>query len=312
MRIAALYDIHGNLPALEAVLAEVETAEADVILVGGDVASGPMPAQTLTLLRSLGDRARFIRGNADRVLDFAGGDSGDAGLWARRRRWVAEQLGDEALSFLAGLPLDAVLEVGGVGRVRFCHGSPGSDEEVITRLTDEERLRRLLDGARGGCRRLWPYPHPVDRTMGDTRVVNAGSVGVPYEARTGAYWLLAGPEIVRRRTPYDVGEAARTIAATGYPGAQAWATGILVDDPFAAGADERCHRVGRSRVVVVTPSPRRRSPVEASGRTPATRAAPPRLPAARGSRLRRRPRARLPRAPARASRCRSRREGGLR
>jgi len=72
MRVAALYDIHGNLPALEAVLADVRHVGADTIVVGGDVASGPMPRDTLELLLSLSEPVRFVRGNADRVLDFHG------------------------------------------------------------------------------------------------------------------------------------------------------------------------------------------------------------------------------------------------
>src|SRR5207244_11847334 len=87
VRVAALYDIHGNLPALEAVLAEVAAEAVDLILVGGDVASGPMPAETLARLQSLG--ARFVRGNADRVLDVVGGAGGDAEVGHRGRLWVA-------------------------------------------------------------------------------------------------------------------------------------------------------------------------------------------------------------------------------
>ena len=232
MQVAALYDIHGNLPALEAVLNDVEAAAVDMILIGGDVASGPMPSETLALLESFGDRVGFIRGNADRVLDFRGyGPAGEHEVWVRSRRWVAEQLGEERLRFLAGLPLDAVLAVDGVGEVRFCHGAPGSDEEVITRLTPEERLGKLVAGVE---ERVVVCGHThihFDRTLGDTRLVNAGSVGAPYEARPGAYWLLAGPEISLRRTAYDVEDAVRRIRATGYPNAERFARELVVEDP---------------------------------------------------------------------------------
>ena len=141
MRVAALYDVHGNLPALEAVLDEVD---AHAIVVGGDVASGPFPRETLERLQGYGSRVHFLRGNADRVLDFDGANDGEP--WVRSRYWVAERLGEEHLAFLAGLPLDITLDVGGLGPVRFCHGAPGSDEQVITRVTSDERLRGLLAG----------------------------------------------------------------------------------------------------------------------------------------------------------------------
>jgi putative phosphoesterase len=229
MRLAALYDVHGNLPALEAVLADVAAEPVDLILVGGDVASGPMPVETLDLLRTAG--ATFVRGNADRVLDFEGGAAGDPEEWHLARVWVAERLGEERLAFLAGLPLDVVLEVDGLGAVRFCHGSPGSDTETITRLTPDERLRGLLAGVEEPVVVCGHTHMQFDRSLDGIRIVNAGSVGFPYEAQPGAYWALLGPGVSFRRTPYDVGAAARAIRATGYPRAEMVAAGIVIDDP---------------------------------------------------------------------------------
>jgi predicted phosphodiesterase len=83
MRVAALYDVHGNLPALTAVLAEVDGLGADTIVVGGDVASGPMPVETLDTLRARD--ARFVRGNADRVLDLRGANDGGSPPASARR-----------------------------------------------------------------------------------------------------------------------------------------------------------------------------------------------------------------------------------
>jgi putative phosphoesterase len=226
MRVAALYDIHGNLPALEAALADVEREGVDAILVGGDIASGPLPAETLQLLRSLGDRVRFVRGNADRVLDLPGTSPFAAG-----RRWVAEQLGPAGLRFLERLPTDEVLDVDGLGEVLFCHGAPGSDEEPITRLTSDERLRTLL---RGVAQRVVVCGHThiqFDRRVDDVRVVNAGSVGQPYEAEPGAYWLLAGPDISFRRTTYAVEQAAARIRTTGHPNAEEFARELLSWEP---------------------------------------------------------------------------------
>jgi putative phosphoesterase len=226
MRIAALADVHGNLPALTAVLADVDAADVDTIVVAGDIASGPMPAETLDALQARG--ARFVRGNADRVLDVRGAD--DEETWVRARRWVAARLGEKRLAFLAALPLDLRLELPALGPVRFCHGAPASDEVAITKLTSDERLRRLLEGI---DERLVVCGHThvqFDRTVDAIRVVNPGSVGAPYEAEPGAYWALLDTDVELRRTEFDVGAAAAAILATGYPRAAEVLT-YLTSDP---------------------------------------------------------------------------------
>jgi predicted phosphodiesterase len=210
MKVAALYDIHGNLPALEAVLGEVP-ADA-TILVGGDVCAGPMPAEVLGRLRALGDRTRFVRGNADR---FDAPVDGELGL--RRRDWVWERLSVEEQQALAAWPLTDVLDVDGLGPSIFCHGSPRSDEEMITAATSEERLHAILGEVEERTVVCGHTHHQFDRPVGGIRVVNAGSIGLPYEGRPGAYWALLGPDVELRRTGYDLEEAAEAIRATGYP-----------------------------------------------------------------------------------------------
>ena len=226
MRVAALYDIHGNFPALAAVLADVDALRVDAIVVGGDVAAGPMPVETLDSLRARG--ARFVRGNADRVLDVEGADERET--WVRARRWVAGRLGDERLAFLAALPLDLTLHVEGLGAVRFCHGAPGSDELTITRLTSAERLRRLLAGVEEQVVVCGHTHVQFDRMVDGTRVVNAGSVGAPYEAEPAAYWALLDDDVELRRTDYEVEQAIAAIVATGYPKADEAVT-FLRPDP---------------------------------------------------------------------------------
>jgi predicted phosphodiesterase len=225
MSVAALFDIHGNLPALVAILAEVDAHEVETVVVGGDVASGPMPSETLDALRARG--AVFVRGNADRVLDVPGEREGD--LWVRSRRWVADRLGDERLAFLAGLPLDLTLDVGGLGRVRFCHGAPGSDELTITKLTPDDRLRELLAGVEEPVVVCGHTHVQFDRTVDGVRVVNAGSVGAPYEAEPGAYWALLGNDVELRRTAYDFEAATAAISATGHPRAHEAAANMRFD-----------------------------------------------------------------------------------
>ena len=225
MRAAALYDVHGNLPALQAVLSEVDALGVDTIVVGGDVSLGPMPVQTLDALRARG--AYFVRGNADRVLHLRGASEGD--VWVRARRWAASRLGDERLAFLAALPLDLTLELPGLGRIRFCHGAPGSDKITITRLTPDDRLSVLLAGVDENVVVCGHTHVQFDRTVGAIRVVNAGSVGAPYEAEPGAYWALLDERVDLRRTAYDVESAAAAILATGYPRAEDAITYLTAD-----------------------------------------------------------------------------------
>ncbi|MGH3112412.1 MAG: metallophosphoesterase family protein [Gaiellaceae bacterium] len=207
MRVAALYDIHGNLPALEAVLSDLETVTPDLVVVGGDAVLGPFPRETLETLLALDERARFVRGNTDRIL-------GD---------FVADALTPEQRAFLAGLPLTMSLEMDGLGSVLFCHASPRSDEEIVTRLSPETRLAPMLEGVAeevvvGGHTHV-----QFDRRAAGKRMVNAGSVGMPYEDEPGAYWALLGPDVELRRTAYDLEAAAERIAVSGYPDAEAWA-----------------------------------------------------------------------------------------
>jgi predicted phosphodiesterase len=208
--LAALYDVHGNLPALEAVLAE---ADADLILVGGDAVAGPWPAETLDRLRGLGDRALFIRGNADREVIEPPKPAREGGPPPGVMEFIRGQLSEEQLSFLAALPLTASVELEGLGRVLFCHATPRDDEELLTRISPDERWAEALSGA---TERVVVCGHThtqFDRRLGDARIVNAGSVGMPYEAQSGAYWALLGPDVELRRTSYEPGD----IAGAGWP-----------------------------------------------------------------------------------------------
>jgi predicted phosphodiesterase len=226
VRVAALYDVHANLPALEAVLAEVD---ADTILVGGDDALGPMPRETLSLLRERG--ATFIRGNCDREVATPG--EGEE-LWTRRARWVHEQLDDEEHAFLRDLPHPLPMEIDGLGQVLFCHGSPRSDEEILTAITPPKRLDPILDGVTQDLVVCGHTHAQFDRLVGDRRLVNAGSVGMAYEGEPGiAAWALLGPTVELRRTRYDVEAAAELVRETGFPEADELVNEALLHPPSA-------------------------------------------------------------------------------
>jgi putative phosphoesterase len=191
--VAALYDIHGNLTALEAVLAEVP--EDATIVVGGDVvAGGEQPSETLARLRALGDRARWVRGNADRELFPGEGGLVPEPLVEQTR----SRLSEGEIAFLHDLP-----ETQRIDDVLYCHASPRNDVDIFTERTPEERLAPLFEGIDVSTVVCGHTHTQYERTVGGVRVVNAGSVGMPYEEEPGAYWLL---DLEPRRTPYDGAE----------------------------------------------------------------------------------------------------------
>src|SRR5690348_14426198 len=174
MRVAALADIHGNLPALEAVLADVERERPDLIVFCGDVASGPMPAETIEVLRGL-ENVRFVRGNADRGLveEFDGEAHGPMpGPFAG---WCAQQIDREQRDFLASFEDTVTVDgVDGVGRVLFCHASPRNDMDVFTKETADDRMRTLMSGVDADVVVCGHTHMQVDRRLDRPRIVNAG------------------------------------------------------------------------------------------------------------------------------------------
>jgi predicted phosphodiesterase len=215
-RVAALYDVHGNLTALEAVLAEVDRLGIERIVVGGDLAWGPQPAETVALLMRLGPRAKFIRGNADReVADRHGTAQGLPPEIAAINVWCADKLSPSQRAFLATLPERLTIEIPQLGSVLFCHGSPRSDEDPIRIDTSEETIAAWVQDAREPTIVCGHTHAPFDREAAGKRIVNAGSVGLQYGV--GACWALLGPDVELRRTPYDVELAVSRIARSGVP-----------------------------------------------------------------------------------------------
>jgi len=222
MRVAALYDIHGNLPALEAVLDEVRGEGVDRVLVGGDVLPGPMPVECLDLLAELEIPTDFIMGNGDReVLSRMSGVETE---WYKAARpewrepidWTAQQLSPRHEKLIASWPATLSLQIDSLGDVLFCHATPRNDKEIFTRLTAEERLLLVFATVTASLAVCGHTHMQFDRRVGKTRVVNAGSVGMPF-GRAGAEWLLLGLGIDLRHTNYDLHKAAQRIQQTKYP-----------------------------------------------------------------------------------------------
>jgi putative phosphoesterase len=228
VRVAALYDVHGNLPALDAVLAEVD---ADVILVGGDAVAGPWPAETLARLRGLEGDVHFIRGNADREIAEQTPGLAPAHLM----EFVRSRLSAAEIDFLGSLPLTESIGVDGLGDVLFCHATPRNDEEIFTRISPDDRWRAALDGVEADVVVCGHTHIQFDRRIDDIRLINAGSVGMPYEHEPGAYWALLGPDVELRRTPY----APADIAASGWPDEWPAATPEEATEFFERASRER-------------------------------------------------------------------------
>jgi predicted phosphodiesterase len=222
-KVAALYDVHGNLPALEAVLAEVEREQPDVVVFGGDVAAGWFPVEVLDRVRGL-PNARFVAGNCERemISVFDGKSEGEFELTTA----AAHKLAAADRDFLAAFEPTVEIDIEGLGPVLFCHATPTSDEDVITPLTPDDETDAALDGAPPVV--VYGHIHfQHERRLPRHRLVNAGSVGLPYGGGPAARWALLGPDVDLRRTEYDLDRAVTQLAAApNWDGSRKWAEGL--------------------------------------------------------------------------------------
>jgi putative phosphoesterase len=210
VRVAAISDIHGNLPALEAVLAEIDGEAVDEIVVAGDTAHGPWAAEVVDLL--VERDARCVRGNADREVVNRSDRFGPLAPWS------ADRLGERRLGVVAGWPLTLELSSDGLGDVLVCHSTPSSDDPIYTKITPDEDLVGIFEDVTADVVVCGHTHMQYDRTLSSgLRVVNPGSVGMPYEGAQGAYWALLGPDVEFRRTTYDVEAAVAAIEVLGVP-----------------------------------------------------------------------------------------------
>ena len=240
MKVAALYDVHCNLPALEAVMADQRFADADVIVSGGDLVAGPLPAECLDRVEALGERARFLTGNGDREVVAPTGDE----QWHRDvGSWSAARLTADRVERVRSWPATVELDVAGLGAVLFCHATPASDLSILTRATPEEEADRELGDVAADVVVCGHTHVQYDRRVGRTRLVNAGSVGMPYEGSADARWALLGADgIELLATPYDAVAALDALSRTGFPLVQQWLAPVLLGQVTADEATDEFER----------------------------------------------------------------------
>src|SRR5574338_725902 len=206
MRVAVLNDIHGNLPAVEAVLEDLRREPVDRIVVGGDLFPGPMAHLVLRRLLVFGPPVDFIYGNGDIALrEHLSGDVPTHLPESHRPMisWNADQLTGVERRMVASWPMTLLIDVAPLGAVLFCHATPRNEREIFTQSTPEQRLIPIFDGVNAAIVVCGHTHMQFDRRVGRTRVVNAGSVGMPF-GEPGADWLLLGPDLELRRTSYDL------------------------------------------------------------------------------------------------------------
>src|SRR5215469_5684444 len=239
--VAVLSDIHGVLPALNAVLAEPDVVAAERIVLTGDIAAGPQPAAVLDTLLTLGDRVTWVRGNADRELvELAAGAK--VAVPDEISHWAARKLSADHIDWLARLPYPVTLDLDGFGPVIFCHGTPRDDAEVVLVDTRLERWTDVLaDVPAEVTTVVCGHTHmPFMRLAQRKQIINPGSVGMPY-GQPGAHWaLLSQGSVSLRRTVFDVAQACTEIGdQSAFPGAAEWADYFL----FARASDSEALRV---------------------------------------------------------------------
>lgn len=236
MRIATLYDIHGNLPALEAVLDEIEKEQVDAIVVGGDAIAGPMPNEVLDRLKAIQTPVHYILGNGEsEVLRYLAGEpikgltpNGEKGAVV-----VGDLLTEENKAFVRGWSFSVMFKSPHFGDVLFCHATPHNNTHVFTKVAEPSQIEPVFEGVMADLVVCGHTHMQYDLTAAGKRVVNSGSVGMPF-GEPGAHWLLIGETIEFRNTEFDREAAAETIRQSQSPEAEPFVSGNIFNTPAEA------------------------------------------------------------------------------
>jgi predicted phosphodiesterase len=240
VKIALISDIHGNLGAFEAVLAEIDREQPDQVVCLGDcLAEGPQPHEVLVRLRELG--CPVVLGNADaELLDLPDdAESEDGRKILEISRWGAAQLDDADRAFIASFQPTVEVSLGAAGTLLCCHGSPKSFNDIIRATTPDEELDVMLDGTEATVQAGGHTHVRMVRAWRDREIVNPGSVGLAYQffadgsVRVPPWaeyaYLTATDEgavsVDFRRLPYNCNATVRAMHERGMPHVDWWSDG---------------------------------------------------------------------------------------
>ena len=233
MKTAVLYDIHGNLPALEAVISEFDDLDIKQVVIGGDVVLGPMTNECLDLLFSIAMPTHFIKGNCEsEVLSCLNGRPNKE-LPAKvlnNINWTARQMQERHIQDINNWPDTITLQVQGMGNVFFCHATPESNTENFTRLTVKSKIEQMFGLVQESYTVCGHTHMHFEISIANTTILNAGSVGMPF-GEPGAYWLTLGDKIEFRHTPYDYKHASSRVLNSAYPDAEDFAKNNILNPP---------------------------------------------------------------------------------
>ena len=233
MRVAAIYDIHGNLPALEAVLSEINNERVEMIVVGGDVIVGPMSRECLDLLLKSNTQIHFILGNCESaVIQKMTGESELElpEMALKDVEWTSRQLNSKHLNIISSWRETLSFELEGLGKILFCHGTPHSNNEIFTKHTSIEKLIPIF-GPTNADVIICGHTHmQFIRDVQNIKVANAGSVGMPF-GNPGAFWIMLDEKIALRKTEYDFEDAAKRVLNTSYPNSKSFAEENILNPP---------------------------------------------------------------------------------
>lgn len=235
MKIAAIYDVHGNLPALQAVLGEIKGLGIDLLIAGGDIIAGPMPNEVLAELKRFNQQVetRYIYGNgeSEALRALAGEEIGGFSPAAdESARWVASTLRAEHIEFLKTWENTVTLDHPILGKTIFCHATPHNNVDVFTKASKPERISTLFATVSADLVVCGHTHMQVTHTLGHLKIINAGSVGMPFGA-TGAYWLMLDDQVDLKHTAYDLNGAAEVIKASSSPSRESFAAGNVLTAP---------------------------------------------------------------------------------
>jgi predicted phosphodiesterase len=216
LRILGLYDVHGNTDALLAVLNDPRAAKPDAVVIGGDAVPGPFAATTLDLIDAIDVPVHWVRGNGEREVAAARTDEEppDPKDMATVSAWLtAKELGRRAHG-MGELPLTLTLD-----GVLFCHATPRRDDEILTRISPQERWDEAFAQTEEPLVIAGHTHQQHDCRAAATRYINAGSVGLPYEGDGAARWVwIEDGEPTLNATPYDAKAAGRRmLEEAGWP-----------------------------------------------------------------------------------------------